>query len=173
MYFLYCVFFFFKQKTAYEMRISDWSSDVCSSDLHVERVGDAARYQIVGKLLGDLDGDINLRLAGRSAKMRSGDEIGRAEKRAFLGRLRHEHVQRRTGHMAIVERLLQGRFVNQAATRAVDDADALLGLGEILPAQNVARLLSKRRVQRDEVSAGEQFVQSRLDRKSTRLNSSH
>src|SRR3546814_2935601 len=31
--FLDCVFFFFKQKTAYEMRISDWSSDVCSSDL--------------------------------------------------------------------------------------------------------------------------------------------
>src|SRR3546814_9955417 len=30
---LICVFFFFKQKTAYEMRISDWSSDVCSSDL--------------------------------------------------------------------------------------------------------------------------------------------
>src|SRR3546814_7872960 len=28
-------FFFFKQKTAYEMRISDWSSDVCSSDLHL------------------------------------------------------------------------------------------------------------------------------------------
>src|SRR3546814_10316003 len=28
------LFFFFKQKTAYEMRISDWSSDVCSSDLH-------------------------------------------------------------------------------------------------------------------------------------------
>src|SRR3546814_6367686 len=28
--------FFFKQKTAYEMRISDWSSDVCSSDLVVE-----------------------------------------------------------------------------------------------------------------------------------------
>src|SRR3546814_8001534 len=42
-YFLGCtylllVFFFFKQKTAYEMRISDWSSDVCSSDLE-----DAAR----------------------------------------------------------------------------------------------------------------------------------
>src|SRR3546814_20876942 len=29
------LFFFFKQKTAYEMRISDWSSDVCSSDLQV------------------------------------------------------------------------------------------------------------------------------------------
>src|SRR3546814_3714868 len=33
-YFSVCFFFFFfKQKTAYEMRISDWSSDVCSSDL--------------------------------------------------------------------------------------------------------------------------------------------
>src|SRR3546814_18222148 len=30
-------FFFFKQKTAYEMRISDWSSDVCSSDLFFPR----------------------------------------------------------------------------------------------------------------------------------------
>src|SRR3546814_8093803 len=30
---LLSLFFFFKQKTAYEMRISDWSSDVCSSDL--------------------------------------------------------------------------------------------------------------------------------------------
>src|SRR3546814_7452541 len=33
MFFCVCFFFFFKQKTAYEMRISDWSSDVCSSDL--------------------------------------------------------------------------------------------------------------------------------------------
>src|SRR3546814_10750823 len=33
------MFFFFKQKTAYEMRISDWSSDVCSSDLGVEAFG--------------------------------------------------------------------------------------------------------------------------------------
>src|SRR3546814_8484969 len=31
------VLFFFKQKTAYEMRISDWSSDVCSSDLSARR----------------------------------------------------------------------------------------------------------------------------------------
>src|SRR3546814_6862531 len=33
MFFFCSMFFFFKQKTAYEMRISDWSSDVCSSDL--------------------------------------------------------------------------------------------------------------------------------------------
>src|SRR3546814_2034569 len=34
-----CFFFFFKQKTAYEMRISDWSSDVCSSDLDLLVIG--------------------------------------------------------------------------------------------------------------------------------------
>src|SRR3546814_15363431 len=47
----FVLFFFFKQKTAYEMRISDWSSDVCSSDLcvleHLDRgralAGDDAR----------------------------------------------------------------------------------------------------------------------------------
>src|SRR3546814_9525751 len=33
-----CSFFFFKQKTAYELRISDWSSDVCSSDLADQQV---------------------------------------------------------------------------------------------------------------------------------------
>src|SRR3546814_1992652 len=44
---VFCVlffFFFFKQKTAYEMRISDWSSDVCSSDLSLaaeRRLSDA------------------------------------------------------------------------------------------------------------------------------------
>src|SRR3546814_14783453 len=41
--FVWCMVFFFKQKTAYEMRISDWSSDVCSSDLildHHDRVVD-------------------------------------------------------------------------------------------------------------------------------------
>src|SRR3546814_9915685 len=50
---MYCVFFlcffFFKQKTAYEMRISDWSSDVCPSDLTQRFFGDgmisAARFR--------------------------------------------------------------------------------------------------------------------------------
>src|SRR3546814_2167259 len=50
MYFLY-VFFFFKQKTAYEMRISDWSSDVCSSDLKRVRLScapDAETPDLIG-----------------------------------------------------------------------------------------------------------------------------
>src|SRR3546814_14196387 len=41
---MFC-FFFFKQKTAYEMRISDWSSDVCSSDLLKLRSGAEALRQ--------------------------------------------------------------------------------------------------------------------------------
>src|SRR3546814_6281028 len=43
-------FFFFKQKTAYEMRISDWSSDVCSSDLRRE----ARRHRQLGAERMDL-----------------------------------------------------------------------------------------------------------------------
>src|SRR3546814_10643005 len=56
--------FFFKQKTAYEMRISDWSSDVCSSDL-VEAAGDR-RPQRIGHRLraaGGIDDAAALRLA--------------------------------------------------------------------------------------------------------------
>src|SRR3546814_2970722 len=56
-------FFFFKQKTAYEMRISDWSSDVCSSDLQVRNsYGPDAT-------LGDMTGSNNdiSRLAARGS----------------------------------------------------------------------------------------------------------
>src|SRR3546814_16161604 len=46
------VFFFFKQKTAYEMRISDWSSDVCSSDLPVHASeADQSKYRIAKEAL--------------------------------------------------------------------------------------------------------------------------
>src|SRR3546814_1568371 len=73
-------FFFFKQKTAYEMRISDWSSDVCSSDLFdrlpaaiwplladTVRFNEAAglpRYDVAETLQGD----------GRSEERRVGKE---------------------------------------------------------------------------------------------------
>src|SRR3546814_947151 len=54
---VYSLFFFFKQKTAYERRISDWSSDVCSSDLgaHAQRAGDGhALLLAAGQLAGIL-----------------------------------------------------------------------------------------------------------------------
>src|SRR3546814_5726866 len=64
---LYIVFFFFKQKTAYEMRISDWSSDVCSSDLSFVRdlfrkngfrrdgVGGSDQARIISRILQGQD----------------------------------------------------------------------------------------------------------------------
>src|SRR3546814_15885305 len=45
---MHCFIFFFKQKTAYEMRISDWSSDVCSSDL--KTVADYFQLRVVDLL---------------------------------------------------------------------------------------------------------------------------
>src|SRR3546814_20312640 len=50
----FSVFFFFKQKTAYEMRISDWSSDVCSSDLGTNII----KTRTVGDVFGFNSGDI-------------------------------------------------------------------------------------------------------------------
>src|SRR3546814_1927665 len=44
-----CSLFFFKQKTAYEMRISDWSSDVCSSDLSRRQRNGVASKQSLGE----------------------------------------------------------------------------------------------------------------------------
>src|SRR3546814_4203395 len=48
------LFFFFKQKTAYDMRISDWSSDVCSSDLRIWALayGDLGMIKRVRRLPG-------------------------------------------------------------------------------------------------------------------------
>src|SRR3546814_1280488 len=55
------LFFFFKQKTAYEMRISDWSSDVCSSDLRY--VGEGERHRT-----GLVDHAAPVRVGRRQAK---------------------------------------------------------------------------------------------------------
>src|SRR3546814_13578492 len=62
-----CVFFFFvKQKTAYEMRISDWSSDVCSSDLFSEKA------QIAG-LRADV---LNFAIPAEKARLGLGNAAG-------------------------------------------------------------------------------------------------
>src|SRR3546814_1849229 len=130
-------FVFYKQKTAYEMRISDWSSDVCSSDL----------------------------------------VAGAVHRRACVGLGQDQRVDRaRLRHVVRRERLEQARLAyllraQQPQAAAFDRAqDFLLALllhlvlavaeqGEVVfggPAQELLRL----------ASAG-------LDRKSTRLNSSH
>src|SRR3546814_13796510 len=54
-----CVFFFFKQKTAYEMRISDWSSDVCSSDLGADFLRSEIQHDIAGQMQHVSAGEIH------------------------------------------------------------------------------------------------------------------
>src|SRR3546814_7066777 len=83
----FCCFFFFKQKTAYEMRISDWSSDVCSSDLR-------ALVQPLRQRRQDqrAPGDAQV------ADLRRQRVLGAAQAVAFgLERRRHRSAERRVG----------------------------------------------------------------------------
>src|SRR3546814_5825329 len=83
--------FFFKQKTAYEMRISDWSSDVCSSDLagrkeRKRRAREALRHREVDVSPHRFvdDGKVILRIAGRDLRDRRKlvlDQADRSEER--------------------------------------------------------------------------------------------
>src|SRR3546814_9736685 len=68
-------FFFFKQKTAYEMRISDWSSDVCSSDLQEVRRVLIARGVVVFKEL-HLGDEQQLQLSRLMGTLREEGEKG-------------------------------------------------------------------------------------------------
>src|SRR3546814_20759548 len=61
-------FFFFKQKTAYEMRISDWSSDVCSSDLLLQAEGDVLLDVHVREERIGLEHHVDRPLVGRHAR---------------------------------------------------------------------------------------------------------
>src|SRR3546814_8654814 len=66
-----CCVFFFKQKTAYEMRISDWSSDVCSSDLLDPALAERQRH-IGGAVQNDVEHRVERAVAQRLAL---GDEV--------------------------------------------------------------------------------------------------
>src|SRR3546814_2455269 len=94
-------FFFFKQKTAYEMRISDWSSDVCSSDLLLRRAPAPGAHRI-----GDPDTAPRQRLAQQAFDLGvDAPEIGRrraldrrmergieAQRKRFFCRNRHDSL---------------------------------------------------------------------------------
>ena len=118
-----------------------------------------AGQQVVRHLLGHLEGDVLLRLGGGGAEMRGADHVRQVEKRAVGRRFDLEHVEGCAGDVAGVQRLGQRRLVDQAATGAVDDAHALLGLGQVLARQDVAGLVGQRHVQGDEIGAGEKFVE--------------
>src|SRR3546814_5229699 len=90
--FYYVIFVFFKQKTAYEMRISDWSSDVCASDLDFHDLWfDAAAHALSAALFRDAGadriGDLAFgpppaaRPVARSTASGRGDHLCRSEAR--------------------------------------------------------------------------------------------
>src|SRR3546814_9587166 len=85
--------FFFKQKTAYEMRISDWSSDVCSSDLDPHRRPGAIIGQAVPRRKA-VDGQV-----GR----KKGRGVGNGLHRCVVGR----DIQQEIGRASCRERVCQ------------------------------------------------------------------
>src|SRR3546814_4875142 len=80
-YCIYSCFFFFKQKTAYEMRISDWSSDVCSSDLdcfELQGAGQCPQHWPVGRDREVVCPEVHQALDRRRRLFHGQREIGRA-----------------------------------------------------------------------------------------------
>src|SRR3546814_5416219 len=108
------VFFFFKQKTAYEMRISDWSSDVCSSDLP-RRAGlgsapcpDAAAEPETGRLYQrrlQLRPSIGIAVAGMHADHASLTVEGGAQRRR-----EGQIVQRSEEHTSELQSLMRNSY---------------------------------------------------------------
>src|SRR3546814_10641737 len=91
------VFFFFKQNTAYEMRISDWSSDVCSSDL-----------EVLVHRIARIDAVLDAVQAGhehrREGEIRIAGRVGAAELDAFrpgAGRIHRDPARGRTVALGI------------------------------------------------------------------------
>src|SRR3546814_8584274 len=74
---VFFVFFFFKQKTAYEMRISDWSSDVCSSDLGFKTVNDTHGHAVGDDVLKTF-------ASAASASIRKSDSLCRVGGDEFI-----------------------------------------------------------------------------------------
>src|SRR3546814_12593713 len=116
--------FFFKQKTAYEMRISDWSSDVCSSDLnaparHViaRRVAEALRR--APDRLVDPIAPLTLVLARRVGVLKIARPSARAGGDGF------EHSDRKSGEegTSVSVRLDRGgrRVINKHITKLTTD----------------------------------------------------
>src|SRR3546814_7775298 len=105
-------FFFFKQKTAYEMRISDWSSDVCSSDL--DAIMAALRS---GKILAPIEHDPGHRQDGKGDLNKLALAVWRHAE-PFAGTLadRYRSEERRVGQEWSVRVDLGGRRIIKKKT---------------------------------------------------------
>src|SRR3546814_6622601 len=150
---IFCCLLFFKQKTAYELRISDWSSDVCSSDLAFAIVGYTREGFVIQNSWGDHWG------RGGFAVLPYADWLDNAMDCwvVQLGVVTAEHDA--VSHATSLR-------VDAKTGRAVISSDPTLGDHEISPfvvaLENEGRLSERGRFRTD-----------REDRKSTRMNSRH
>src|SRR3546814_3375803 len=123
------LFFFFKQKTAYEMRMSDWSSDVCSSDLLVRCTG--GKRGPAAAAVAPQEGD-----RGYAGEQGAGCGVGnlarRIEEGALIGTLVYDMVDGELAADLALDR-----------KRGVED-DRLLGMKHALPVDAILDRKSKR-----------------------------
>src|SRR3546814_2822014 len=83
---LFMFFFFFKQKTAYEMRISDWSSDVCSSDLRAAALAAGGAERVERRVIALRDIAALRRVDRRRGHQRAGEEIDQRSEERRVGK---------------------------------------------------------------------------------------
>src|SRR3546814_7719072 len=111
-------FFFFKQKTAYEMRISDWSSDVCSSDLQVvaeadrihRAVGRGQRHDHQEAAGGALDAHALLGHRTRQPRLDAADAVLHLDLRLADRRSRLEGDGRSEEHTSELQSLMRNSY---------------------------------------------------------------
>src|SRR3546814_14709550 len=126
------IVFFFKQKTAYEMRISDWSSDVCSSDL----LGDAVEREPLARFVALGRGGLH-HLSALVAHLRcrhsSAGHCRRRRKSDFLGQEAHHCAEKQQDRNSAVQgksvslRVVLGgrRIIKKTQTRPTDQPSHL------------------------------------------------
>src|SRR3546814_19136189 len=115
-------FCFFKQKTAYEMRISDWSSDVCSSDL-----ADQRRDELV-EGIRRRDKPLPPEIPHRGE---GGDAVVETDHDAERGDRIPQHVFGQEAHRCVENRGYQCRGQNGGARRAEERAESRQEVGPI------------------------------------------
>src|SRR3546814_3582918 len=155
------VFFFFKQKTAYEMRISDWSSDVCSSDLSWST---AVRQP--SSSTSEADAKASLTAPG-----------SRMERRCHIWSARTLTVTAMVGQLSknAADEAAHCSARSNPSGRCAGSSSALADVTRLTRNVRTDRVRPDRapRYQTPALSTSPRDRTSRLDRQSTRLNSSH
>ena len=128
----------------------------------VYRVGDGPGIEVVGHLLGDLQGDLFLRLRRCRTEMRRGNNLLHSEHAVAFRRLLRKDVDRKTGDLSRFDRSLHIRLDHKLASGTVHYKNAIPHFCEIPGIQDTRSRIRKRRMKGDDFCTGEQIVQFHL-----------